>query len=167
MAIILCVAGLLLMGFIHDLWSYVAGVFIMGFGYGVIQPVIYDKTSYVAPSAAQSTEYFSYLLTCNYIGISIVPFIVGGAKKLFGATGDPNFSFLFNAGVVFVVLILAIWKHRSFVYEADPAYYSSLNPPIPGLEEQASSASSKSSTPQVSANSTTETSTSSKTTQIS
>ncbi|MCH5237813.1 MAG: MFS transporter [Muribaculaceae bacterium] len=131
-AIVLCVVGLFMMGFLHGYWSYILGVFIMGFGYGVIQPVIYDKTSYVAPTAAQSTEYFAYLLTCNYIGISIVPFIVGGAKKLFGAEADPNFSFIFNGGVVAVVLILAIWKYRSFVFEADPEYYKQLNPPIPG-----------------------------------
>ena len=107
----------------------------MGFGYGIVQPVIYDKTSYVAPTEAQSTEYFAYLLTCNYIGISVVPFIVGGAKKLFGAESDPNFSFLFNGGVVALVLILAIWKYRSFVFEADPNYYKNLNPPIPGYAQ--------------------------------
>ena len=135
-AIFLCVIGLFLMGFLHEYWAYIAGVFIMGFGYGVVQPVIYDKTSYVAPTAAQSTEYFAYLLTCNYIGISIVPFIVGGAKKLFGATGDPNFSFLFNGGVVAIVLIIAIWKYRSFVFEADPEYYKELKPAIPGYADE-------------------------------
>lgn len=134
-AIFLCVCGLFLMGFIHAFWAYIIGVFIMGFGYGIVQPVIYDKTSYVAPTEAQSTEYFAYLLTCNYIGISVVPFIVGGAKKLFGAESDPNFSFLFNGGVVALVLILAIWKYRSFVFEADPNYYKNLNPPIPGYAQ--------------------------------
>lgn len=134
-AILLCVIGLFFMGFVHAYWSFIAGVFIMGFGYGVIQPVIYDKTSYVAPTAAQSTEYFAYLLTCNYIGISVVPFIIEGAKRLFGGGSDPNFSFLFNGGVVTLVLLIAIWKYRSFVFEADPEYYKSLNPPIPGYAD--------------------------------
>lgn len=136
LAIFLCVCGLFLMGFIHEFWSYIVGVFIMGFGYGIVQPVIYDKTSYVAPTEAQSTEYFAYLLTCNYIGISVVPFIVGGAKKLFGAESDPNFSFIFNGAVVLAVLILAIIKFRSFVFEADPKYYKQLNPPIPGYADE-------------------------------
>ena len=138
-AIFLCVIGLFFMGFVHAYWSFISGVFIMGFGYGIIQPVIYDKTSYVAPTAAQSTEYFAYLLTCNYIGISVVPFIIEGAKRLFGAGSDPNFSFLFNGGVVAVVLLVAIWKHRSFVFEADPAYYKNLNPPIPGYANELNS----------------------------
>ena len=95
----------------------------MGLGYGVVQPVIYDKTSYIAPTAAKSTAYFSYLLTCNYIGISLVPFIVGAAKRLFNAEHDANFSFIFNGCVVAVILIVAIWKRRSFVFEADPNSY--------------------------------------------
>lgn len=134
-AIFLCVIGLACLGFLHEYWSFIIGVFIMGFGYGVVQPVIYDKTSYVAPTEAQSTEYFAYLLTCNYIGISIVPFIIGAAKKLFGAEGDPNFSFFFNGGVLVIVFLIAIWKYRSFVFEADPEYYKNLNPPIPGYSK--------------------------------
>ncbi len=125
-AIALCIAGLLLIGLFHFFWSFVVGVFIMGFGYGIVQPVLYDKISYIAPTAAKSTAYFSYLLTCNYIGISIVPFIVGGAKRLFDAGGDPNFSFIFNAGVLMVVLCIAIWKRRNFVFEADDTFANSV-----------------------------------------
>lgn len=136
LAIFLCVIGLFMMGFLHEYWAYIAGVFIMGFGYGVVQPVIYDKTSYVAPTAAQSTEYFAYLLTCNYIGISVVPFIVGAAGKLFGASHDVNFSFIFNGAIVAAVCLLAIWKHKSFVFEADPQYYKELDPPIPGYADE-------------------------------
>ena len=135
LAILLCVFGLIFLAFVHTYWAYILGVFIMGFGYGVIQPVIYDKTSYVAPTAADNTRYFSYLLTCNYIGISVVPFIIEGAEKIFAASSDPNFSFLFNGIIVALVLILAIWKRKSFVFEADPAFYSQLNPPIPGLRK--------------------------------
>lgn len=121
-AIALCVVGLLVVGLLHYYWSFILGVFIMGFGYGTIQPVLYDKTSYIAPTSAKSTAYFSYLLTCNYIGISLVPFIVGAAKRIFDAAGDPNFSFLFNAGVMVVILGIAIWQRRSFVFEADDTF---------------------------------------------
>lgn len=122
-AILLCILGLFAVGILHAYWSYIAGVFIMGLGYGVIQPVIYDKTSYIAPNTAKSTAYFSYLLTCNYIGISLVPFIIGAAKRLFDAGGNPNFSFVFNGIVMAVVLLVAIWKRRSFIMEADPNSY--------------------------------------------
>ena len=94
----------------------------MGLGYGVIQPLIYDKTSYVAPNAAKQNAYFSYLLTCNYIGISLVPFIIGAARRLFNSHSD-NFSFIFNGFVLLVVLLIAIWKRRSFVIAADADSY--------------------------------------------
>ena len=136
-SIFLCAVGIIWVVIFHGhYWAYIVGVFLMGLGYGVVQPVIYDKTSYVAPTAKQSTSYFSYLLTCNYIGISVVPFIIGAAKRVFGATDDINFSFLFNGIIVGLVVILAIWKRKSFVFEADPTYYGTLNPPIPGLQKK-------------------------------
>lgn len=160
-AIFLCVIGLFFVGAVHFYWAYIVGVFIMGLGYGVIQPVIYDKTSYVAPTDADNTRYFSYLLTCNYIGISIVPFIISAAKKIFDATNEVNFSFFFNGCIVVIVLALAIWKRKSFVFEADPTYYGSLQPPIPGLVNSNSSSATTSatitstSTPTTTSNSTT------------
>lgn len=122
-ALLFCVVGLFMIGVLHAYWSFIAGVFIMGLGYGVVQPVIYDKTSYIAPNTAKSTAYFSYLLTCNYIGISLVPFIISGARNLFNARHDANFSFIFNGCVMVAVLLVAIWKRHNFVLEADPDSY--------------------------------------------
>lgn len=118
LGIALCVGGLFMIGLLHAYWTFIAGVLIIGIGYGIIQPVMYDKTSYIAPSDDKSTEYFSYLLTCNYVGIALVPFIISGAKGLFNAQGDPNFSFVFNAFVMAAVLAIAVWKRKSFVIDA-------------------------------------------------
>lgn len=122
-AIMLCILGLFVTGLLHHSLSYILGVFIMGLGYGIIQPVIYDKTSYIAPTAAKSTEYFAYLLTCNYIGISCVPFIVSAMKWVFDAQSNPNFSFIFNGFVCVAILVVALWKRKSFVFEADANSY--------------------------------------------
>ncbi len=136
-AIVLCVVGLFMVGLLHFYWSYIAGVFVMGLGYGVIQPIIYDKTSYIAPNTAKSTEYFAYLLTCNYIGISLVPFIISGAKRLFDAQGDTNFSFIFNGCVLVVVLLVAIWKRNSFIIAADKDSYEKPVETAPKTENAA------------------------------
>lgn len=130
-AILFCIAGLFTCGMLHYYWSFIVGVFIMGLGYGVIQPVIYDKTSYVAPTAAKSTEYFAYLLTCNYIGISLVPFIVSGLRSLFNAGGDVNFAFIVNGFITVIVLAIAYWKRKSFVFSVDPTSYEK---PVPGSD---------------------------------
>lgn len=118
-AIALCAIGLFMTGFLHAYWSFIIGVFLMGLGYGVIQPVFYDKTSDLAASKEKSTAYFSYLLACNYVGIAIVPFIIGGAEKLFKAQTDPNFACIFNGCVVVVLLAIAILKRKSFVFAAE------------------------------------------------
>lgn len=117
-AMMLVATGLLVAGYLHFEWTYIASMFIMGLGYGVIQPVIYDKTAFVAPTTEKSTEYFSYLLTCNYVGISLVPFIISLFKRVLDAESDPSFSFVFNGFIVVAVLILAIWKRKSFVFDA-------------------------------------------------
>ncbi|MDE5629316.1 MAG: MFS transporter [Muribaculaceae bacterium] len=127
-AVALCIIGLFAVGFIHHYWAYIVGVFIMGFGYGIVQPVIYDKTSYLAPTAAKSTEYFAYLLTCNYIGISMVPFIISSMKRLFDAQGNPNFAFIFNGCVVVLILIVAFIKRNSFVINVDKNSYEQPAP---------------------------------------
>lgn len=127
------ILGLFCVGILHHYWSFIFGVFAMGLGYGVIQPVIYDKTSYIAPNTAKSTEYFSYLLTCNYIGISLVPFIVKGAAGVFGAMSDPNFSYIFNGFVLVAVLGVAIWKRNNFIMEADPNSYEK---PVTNVKKQ-------------------------------
>lgn len=116
---ILCMVGLFMVGFLHTYWSFMVGVFLMGFGYGVIQPVFYDKTSDLAPTKEKSTAYFSYLLACNYVGIAVVPFIISGAEKLFKIHNDPNFAAIFNGAVVAVLLIIAIFKCKSFVFKAE------------------------------------------------
>lgn len=121
-ALFLVVFGLFFVGVLHAYWSYLLGIFIMGLGYGVIQPLIYDKTSYVAPNTAKQNAYFSYLLTCNYIGISLVPFIIGAARRLFNSHSD-NFSFIFNGCILLVTLLIALWKRHSFVIAADANSY--------------------------------------------
>lgn len=98
-AIVLCILGLFITGLFHH------------------------AACYIAPTAAKSTEYFAYLLTCNYIGISCVPFIVSAMKRLFDAQSDPNFSFIFNGFLCVAVLVLAIVKRKSFVFRADATSY--------------------------------------------
>ncbi len=116
---LLCMVGLFMVGFLHEYWSFMLGVFLMGFGYGVIQPVFYDKTSDLAPTKEKSTAYFSYLLACNYVGIAVVPFIISGAEKIFKIHSDPNFAAVFNGAVVGVLLIVAIIKCKNFVFKAE------------------------------------------------
>lgn len=115
----MCVAGIFAMGILHHYWSYVLSILIMGLGYGVIQPVIYNKTAHLAPSPERSTAYFSYLLTCNYVGIALVPLVIKGAEGIMRESSDPNYSYIFNGIVLAIMLVIAIWKRNSFVFKEE------------------------------------------------
>ena len=116
--LILATLGLFAIGFIHTYACYIIGVFIMGLGYGLVQPILYDKTSYFAPNDAKSTEYFAFLLTCNYVGISSVPFIVEFFKSFIKGSDNPSFPYILNGIILGIVAIICIVIHKSFVVQA-------------------------------------------------
>lgn len=115
---ILATIGLLAIGFIHTYACYIIGIFIMGIGYGLVQPILYDKTSYFAPNDSKANEYFAFLLTCNYIGISSVPFIVEFFGSFIKGSNDPSFSYILNGIIVALLTIVCCIKHKSFVVQA-------------------------------------------------
>lgn len=115
-AILMVVAGLYATALFHHDIAYIIFTFIVGYGYGIIQPILYDKTTEIAPDKASATRYFSYLLTGNYVGIAIVPFVVDGMARLFNATADVNFSYILNGTVMVILLAVAFINRRSFVF---------------------------------------------------
>lgn len=114
-AIICCIAGLYLAAVWHSYFGYMVGTFIMGWGYGIIQPIIYDKTTRLAPTKEKSTLYFSYVLTANYVAIGIVPFVVEFIADI-TESHSVNFPFWLNGTVMVGTLIWAIAKRRSFIF---------------------------------------------------
>ncbi|MDE5789944.1 MAG: MFS transporter [Muribaculaceae bacterium] len=116
----LCAAGLFGIGFTHNFWVYFFSSLITGFGYGIIQPIIYNKTTYVAPNRKLGTQYFGYVLSANYVSIMMVPFVDSAARKIFHST-LPTFEFIFSGAVVVVLLIWALIKHKNYVFAINPA----------------------------------------------
>ena len=117
-ALIVITLSLFSIGFIHTYASYILGVFLLGLGYGVVQPILYDKTSYFAPNDAKSTEYFAILLTSSYVALSCIPFIVEFFGTFIKGNSDPSFPFILNAVILAILSIVVIVKHKSFVVQA-------------------------------------------------
>lgn len=115
-AILMIVIGLYATAMFHHNFAYIIFTFVVGYGYGIIQPILYDKTTDIAPDKASATRYFSYLLTGNYVGIAIVPFVVDGMAKLFNATADVNFAYILNGSVMVILLVVAYLNRRSFIF---------------------------------------------------
>lgn len=108
-------AGLLVLGFLHTLGAYIAGVLLIGLGYGFFQPIIYNKTTEIAPTKELSTKYFSYTLAGNYVAVSILPLIVEFFQNIFhNHTAD--FPYFLNASILGLVFVVGFVKAKSFVW---------------------------------------------------
>ncbi len=117
-AFIMIIVGLYMTALVHNLVGFCLGTFIMGLGYGIAQPIIYDKTTLLAPTKEKTTQYFSYVQTSNYVAIVIVPFIINTLAQVFNDK-SVNFPFWLNGSVMVGVLIWALYKRKSFIFKVD------------------------------------------------
>ena len=96
----------------------------VGFGYGVFQPLIYDKATQVITVPGKCTLALSFVLAANYISISATPFIVGFFQDVFDPGRHDNaFPFELNAVLLAVFAVIVVIFRRSFVFRIDRSYY--------------------------------------------
>lgn len=114
-------AGLLCVGVFRDKTMLVLGALFAGFGYGVIQPVIYDKAATIAPPRS-ATLALSFVMAMNYLAVMICPFIVDLFRQLFGTHSD-RFPFFFNATLVLALAVVTFRRRDNFVLGLDESYY--------------------------------------------
>ena len=117
----LIVVGLLLVGTIPDIPLMTLGVILTGVGYGVLQPIIYDKTAIIAPPQA-ATKALSVVMAVNYIAVVVCPFVVDFVAKMMGQNRS-TFPFVASAVLVAMVALLSLLMRKSFVLGLDESYY--------------------------------------------
>lgn len=113
--------GLLLTGLFREKGWLVAGVVLTGLGYGVMQPVVYDKAATIAPPRS-ATLSLSFVMSMNYLAVMICPFIMDLLRRLFHTHSD-RFPFLFNAALVLLVAALAYFRRSNFALGLEESYY--------------------------------------------
>ena len=118
----LIVVGLLLVGTIPDIPLMTIGVILTGVGYGVLQPIIYDKTAIIAPPET-ATKALSVVMTVNYVAVVICPLVVDFVAKIMGQNRS-TFPFVASAVLVAMVAFLSLLMRKSFVLGLDESYYS-------------------------------------------
>lgn len=67
----------------HSLWSISLGVVLVGLGYGVIQPLIYDRTA-EGTSVAKVSFNLALVMAMNYLAIVLFPFMQKSMKFVVG-----------------------------------------------------------------------------------
>lgn len=115
----LIAVGLLVIGFTTNYYVMIIFSLLTGFAYGIVQPIIYNKTTYIAPTSKAGMKYFGYVLSSNYMAIMMVPFVDSFFRKLFHST-SPGFEFVFSGFVVVLLLVWALVEHKNYVFAVDP-----------------------------------------------
>lgn len=114
-AIAISAIGILTLGLFHTFGLYILGVLLIGFGYGIIQPIIYNKTTYLSPDSKLSTRYFSYVLTGNYIAIAAAPFVVEFFEFIFNDHGV-DFPYFLNGVMLLILLAIGLLRRNTYIW---------------------------------------------------
>ena len=115
-AAVMITAGLALFSFVHAEWAMMVGAALMGAGYGIHQPIIYNKAPETVTDSSMNTMSLSLVLVANYAAISAAPLIVDSLRSLLGAGGVTGFAFLLNFAMSIVFLAIAILRRKHFSF---------------------------------------------------
>lgn len=117
LCLVLMIGGLVIMALTHEVWTYIVGVVLVGAGYGVMQPLFYNKAAVLSPTTNDSTRTLSLVMTANYLGTAVAPLIMTGIKDLFHLSGHV-FAFWLGAFFLVIPLILCLIRRHSYVFYA-------------------------------------------------
>lgn len=107
--------GLLLILISRTEWLIGLGCIFAGFGYGIIQPVAYDKTTRTAiPSKV--TLALAFVMAMNYLAILLCPFIINLFKDMLHIETQ-QFAFIFNMIIALAAAAWAYVKQDSFLFD--------------------------------------------------
>lgn len=121
-AIMIC-GGLALFALVPTEVTICIGAALVGLGYGILQPIIYDKATRIVDRPAKATLALAIILSANYIAIVIAPFIIDGIRSFFGNFDKGGFSFLLNFVLSAIFLIIVLIKRNSFALSIPESYY--------------------------------------------
>ena len=92
------------------------GCILVGLGYGVIQPVIYDKTTHTA-IPKKATLALAFVMMMNYLAILLCSFIIDFFQSTVFHVKSQQFAFVFNLVITIVALIWAYRKRNTFLFD--------------------------------------------------
>lgn len=106
--------GLLLIWIAPIEWLIIPGCILVGLGYGIIQPMLYDKTTHTA-LPQKTTLALAFVMMMNYLAILIYPFLVDFFQKLFH-TQSQEFPFVFNLLITIATFFWAYLRRNTFLF---------------------------------------------------
>ena len=95
-------------------WLVIPGCILVGLGYGIIQPMLYDKTTHTA-LPQKATMALAFVMMMNYLAILLYPFIIDFLQNLFH-TQSQEFPFVFNLLITIVTFFWAYLRRDTFLF---------------------------------------------------
>lgn len=112
-SLLVIAAGLLLILIAPTEWLIGPGCILIGLGYGVLQPVVYDKTTRTAVHR-KITLALAFVMSMNYLAILLCPFVLDFFANLFH-TESQKFPFIFNLVLTSIAMVWAYLRRNSFL----------------------------------------------------
>lgn len=97
-------------------WVIAPGCIFVGLGYGVIQPVVYDKTTHTAVPK-KATLALAFVMMMNYLAILICPFIIDFFQSTVFHVKSQQFAFVFNLCITLVALFWTYKRRNTFLFD--------------------------------------------------
>ena len=91
------------------------GCILVGLGYGVIQPVVYNQTTHTA-IPRKVTLALAFVMAMNYLAILLCPFIIDFFQSTVFHIKSQQFAFVFNLCISIVMLVISYTKRNSFLF---------------------------------------------------
>ena len=95
-------------------WLIIPGCILVGLRYGIIQPMLYDKTTHTA-LPQKATMALAFVMMMNYLAILLYPFIIDFLQNLFH-TQSQEFPFVFNLLITIVTFFWAYLRRDTFLF---------------------------------------------------
>ncbi|MDO4320186.1 MAG: MFS transporter [Bacteroidales bacterium] len=108
--------GIGLFAFYPDSWTLCIGASLAGLGYGICQPILYDKASVTVKSENKATLALSLVLSANYLAIVLSPFIIDLFRNIFKAENVTGFAFILCFVLLICFTILTFVRRGCFAF---------------------------------------------------
>ena len=122
----LMTVGVALFAFVPETWTMCVGAALIGLGYGICQPLIYDKASVVVTTANKATLSLAFVLAANYLAIVLTPFIIDGLRPLLShPSSNSTFAFTLCFFLLIGYTVLTFFLRNKFAFSISKDYYGS------------------------------------------
>lgn len=111
-ALLAVATGLLLLIVTKDFALLTIGVVLAGLGYGIMQPIIYDKTAN-SVQPIHATYALALVMAMNYVAIITYPFIIEAVQALFQRETSSHFPFILNIGIVALFTLFSYFRRTT------------------------------------------------------